>query len=239
MGMPTVVGVGAVAQGAAGITPAFPVGYSAVADDIALTFLECESTDTVVIPSGWALITAQSVTSGTVTKLTAIYKRLVGGDAAPAISDAGNHLVGRMIIVGGVVTAGNPWNVHAVAQETVADTTVSMPGVTTTVADCLILNAFSTGQDVSSTAGANTFINLNLANVTERMDNWTSQGTGGGFAMCTGEKAAAGSTGATTCTLALTANFKALMTIALQGASVAAGTTLRPRARLNHPNLRR
>lgn len=237
MAAPTIVGVGAQAAGAAGITPAFPGGYTAVADEILLTFRECDNADTVTVPAGWTLVTSVGVASGTTTKLSAIWRRAQNGDTAPTLADAGNHQVGRMIVVRGCVTSGDPWDVFATSTETVADTSVSVPGVTTTVIDCLILAAFSTGQDIASTAGATGWTNLNLTSVTERMDDWTSQGTGGGFAMASGVKAAAGSTGATTATLSLTANFKALMTIALKPA-LSGPTPWRPR-RLGHPNLRR
>lgn len=222
MPMPTVVGVGAAASGQGAITPTFPAGYTAAADDVAVTFCECDSADTLTPPSGWALVTAQSVTSGTTTKLSAIWRRIVGGDTAPQIADAGNHLVGRMVIVRGCVTTGNPWDVATPTQELTADATVSIPAVTTSVNDCLILAAFSTGQDIASTAGATGWANASLANVAERMDDWTALGTGGGFSMATGEKAVAGSTGATTATLSLVPNFKAQLKIALKGAAAAA-----------------
>jgi hypothetical protein len=124
----------------------------------------------------------------------------------------------RMMIVSGCVATGNPWNVELIATELTADTTVSCPAVTTTAPNCLILNAFSTGQDIASNAGATGWANASLANVVEWMDDWTASGTGGGFSLATGELAIAGSTGNTTATLSLTANFKGLVTIALKGA---------------------
>jgi hypothetical protein len=218
--IPTIVGVGAAASGQGAITPAFPGGYSAVADDVAVTVHECDSTDTLNIPSGWALVASQSLTSGTTSKLSAIWRRLQAGDTAPSITDAGNHQVGRMIILRGCVTTGDPWDgVPVTATELVADNSVSTPTLTTTVADCLILAAFSTGQDTASTAGATGWANANLSGVTERMDDWTALGTGGGFSMATGGKATGGATGATTATLSLTVNFKALMTVAFKPAS--------------------
>lgn len=223
MPMPTVVGVGALASGANGISPAFPGGYTPVAGDIGCTWLECAATDTVTPPSGWALVINSTVASGTPTKLSVIWRRIQAGDTAPAIADAGNHLVGRMMILRGCVATGNPWNVASQTTELAADTSVSIPGVTTTVANCLLSYGFSTGQDVSSTAGASGWADASLANVTEWMDNWAIAGDGGGFAMASGEKSAAGATGAMTATLALTPNFKTLITIAWQGAT--GGTT--------------
>ena len=216
MAAPTIVGVGAATNGAAAVTPAYPGGYTAVADDVAVTWVECDSTDTLTPPTNWALIQASTVSSGTTTKLSAIWRRLTASEAAPTIADAGNHMQAQMIVIRGCVATGNPWDVVQPSQELVADTTVSITGVTTTVADTLIMAAFSTGQDIASTAGATGWTNANLTSLAEQMDGWTSAGTGGGFAMATGVKAAAGATGATTATLSLTANFKAQICIALK-----------------------
>lgn len=217
MAMPFVVGVGAAAPGQAAITPAFPAGYTAVADDIAVTFCETETGDTVTPPAGWAAVTNVIVSSGTTTRLWAIWRRIQAGDTAPSIADAGNHNIGRMIVVRGCATTGNPWDTFATNTELTADTSVSIPGVITTVANCLMLYAVSTGQDgSSSTTAYSGWANASLANITEHMDNYTALGLGGGFGMASGEKAVAGATGAMTATLALTANFKALMCIALK-----------------------
>lgn len=221
MGMPVVVGVSAAAASGIGdITPAFPTGYTAVDNDILLTTIECENTDTITVPAGWATVTSQVVATGTPTKLTLIWKRAVAGDTAPTIVDTGgtnNHQIGRMLVVSGCKTTGNPWNTLAGTTETTADTTVSIPGLTTTAINCLVVAVFSTGRDsttVNATAGAN----ASLANFTEQMDNWTNAGLGGGFALFTGEKATAGVVSATTATVS-TADFKALIAVALEGAS--------------------
>jgi hypothetical protein len=218
MPAPTVVGVSAAnVNGIAGITPAFPTSYTAVANDIGLTFLECESADIVTPPSGWAQLTNSIVSTGTTTKLTVLWKRLVGGDTAPAIADAGDHLIGRMMIVRGCVTSGNPWNNQTATTEPVADTTVSIPGLVTSADDCLIVAAFGTGQDIASTAGATGWANPTLGGLTEWMDDWTTSGTGGGFAVATGTAWRAGGVAPTTCTLSLISNFKTLIVIALAG----------------------
>lgn len=222
MAMPLVIGVSATAAAGTGaITPAYPTSYTAIADDIALTFCETESGGTVTPPTNWAAVTDSIVSSGTTTRLWAIWRRLTAGEAAPSIADAGDHNIGRMMIIRGCATTGNPWNVFTTSTELVADTSVSIAGVTTTVDDCLIVYAVSTGQDgSSSTTAYSGWANASLANVAERMDNYTASGLGGGFGVATGEKATPGATGAMTATLALTSNFKALITIAFRGATV-------------------
>jgi hypothetical protein len=219
MPAPTVVGVSAAnVSGIGTITPAFPTSYTAVANDVALTFLECESTDTVTPPTGWTQLATQSITAtGTTTKLTVLWRRIVGGDTAPTIADAGDHLIGRMMIVRGCVASGNPWNNQFGTTEQAADTTVSIPGLVTSADDCLIVAVFGTGQDIASTAGATGWANPTLDGIVERMDDWTTSGTGGGFAVATGVSARAGGIAPTTCTLSLTANFKTLIVIALAG----------------------
>jgi hypothetical protein len=219
MAAPTVIGVSSAnVNGIAGIAPAFPTSYTAVTGDVALTFLESESTDTVTPPTGWAQLTNAAVTAtGTTTKLTVLWRRLVAGDAAPTIADAGDHLIGRMMVVRGCVASGNPWNNALGTTEQAADTTVSIPGLVTSADDCLIVAAFGTGQDVASTAGATGWANPTLDGIVERMDDWTTSGTGGGFAVATGVSARAGGIAPTTCTLSLTANFKTLIVIALAG----------------------
>lgn len=216
MPAPTVVGVGAGTSGVGSVTPAYPGGYTAVADDVALTYVECESADTVTLPTNWGLLVASNVSTGTTTKLSVLWRRLTASESAPTIADAGDHMNARMIVLRGCSPSGNPWDVFTQTTELVADTTVSVPAVTTTVANTLVLVAFGTGQDIASTAGATGWTNGNLSSLTERMDNWVVDGLGGGFAMATGVKATAGSTGATTATLSLTANFKTLITIAMR-----------------------
>jgi hypothetical protein len=182
-----------------------------------ITVHECNNLDILVPPTGWALITSQIVSSGTTTQLSAIWHRAASGDTAPTIADVGDHQVGRMIVIRGCIVVGNPWDVATPSQELIADATVSIPSITTSVKECLILAAFSTGQDgTNSNAGATAWANATLSNVTERMDDWVLVGGGGGFSMATGEKAIAGATGATTATLSLTANFKAQLHIALK-----------------------
>lgn len=217
MPMPTVVAVGTVANGTASVVPALPAGWAA--DDIFVMPTESEN-QSIFTPTGWGLAAggAVIVSTGVVTRLTVFWRRAVAGDTDPTVVDPGDHVVARIIAVRGCVTTGNPWNVSATATELVADTSVSVPGATTTAPDCLVLAIVSTGTDVASTAHASGWANASLGSVTEQMDNWVADGLGGGFAMASGTKAVQGLVSATTATL-VTANFKALMMLALQGAS--------------------
>lgn len=218
MGIPFVVGVGAASSGIGALTPAWPGGYTASTDDIAVTLAETESADVLTPPSGWAAITSQAVTSGVTTKLWAIYKRLVSGDVASSIADVGDHIVAQTAIIRDCAAVGNPWNVTVPGTELVSDTSVSIPGVTTTVKDCLVLFAFAMGNDVAlAGGGAVTFTNASLGGVVQKGGLWAINGTGGGFCWGTGTKATAGVVSATTCTAPVAANFKAFIEIAFKG----------------------
>jgi hypothetical protein len=223
MPMPSVVGVGVGNSGLGAVTYAYPAGYTAVADDVAVTLIETES-EAVVPPTNWATLSSSTVASGTITRINAIWRRLTAAEAAPAVADPGNHQVGRMIVIRDCVTTGNPYEAATINTELVADLSVSIGGATTGGVNRLILAAFSTGQDVATTAGVGTWVNAALANIAEQMDNWAVDGLGGGLAMVTGEKAAAGAWGATTATMVspLTAQFKALLSFAMIGATAVA-----------------
>ncbi|HTE59541.1 MAG TPA: hypothetical protein VK631_04275, partial [Solirubrobacteraceae bacterium] len=211
---PVVRAVGTVASGTGDITPGLPAGT--VADDILIMYVETNN-EAVALPDGWAHVDGSPVlvASGTTTRLTVLWKRAVTGETAPTITDPGDHAVARIVGVSGCVTSGNPWNVTAAGTELVSDTSASIPGATTTVNNCLILAAVATGTDVASTAHASAFTNASLTGVTELVDNWVVDGTGGGLAVASGVKVSPGAYSATTATV-VTANFKALMSIALR-----------------------
>lgn len=221
MVMPSVVNVAAVASGTANITPALPTGLAT--NDILLMFGENQETTAGLpaTPAGWNLVGTGSVTvtTGTITRLTAWWRRIAGGESAPTIVDPGDHMVARVMAVRGCKAIGNPWNQVTTGTETVSDTSVSIPGVTTTAPDCLVVAAFSTGIDTASgqvTGG--TWANASLTSVTEQMNSWATAGLGGGLGVATGEKATPGVVSATTATVA-TAAQKSLLTIALEGAN--------------------
>jgi hypothetical protein len=234
---PTVVNVGAAAASLNAITPAFPAGIAA--DDILVTIAESVGGANYpsVPPAGWAHIDSVSpVVQDTNTQLTVIWRRYDGTGTAPSLGDSGDHNVGQMIAIRGCPTTGNPWNIVAVALDAISDTTAVWPGVTTTVADCLILEIAATSADAAG-AQVTAMTNVNYTSITERIDAGLTSGNGGCIICFSGIKATAGATGASTSTVA-TAAFKALMTLAMAPAPPAAPSGRRGR-RFNHPSFRR
>jgi hypothetical protein len=195
--MPTVVGVGvANAATTTGVTYAWPVGYTATADDIGMLFISSQQTAGITMSSsGWANVTnsprSQAANSNTI---NVYWIRLTGGEAAPVTNGASDFQTGFTIVFRGVRTAGNPWDYTPVAAGKTSSTTWAMVGGTTTVADCLWVGAISGNTDTATDGFAFT-TSGNLTNVTEQEENWSALGNGGGIAVYTGEKASAGAVG--------------------------------------------
>lgn len=205
--LPTFVASGNQASGAGTITPALPAGI--VVNDILLLFVETANENvsiTNVAGGTWAQVTNSPQGTGVAgstdaTRLTVFWSRYNGTQTAPTVGDSGNHAIGIMIAVRGVITSGNPWDVTAGSVDTFADTSGSIPGTITTVADTFVVAAITTNMpDVNSTAAFSGWINTTLTNVIERVDVSRNAGNGGGMGIATGEKASAGSYGVTSVT---------------------------------------
>ena len=222
---PTFVSAGARATGTGAITPALPA--SILVDDILLLFLETSNeVITIANPSGgtWTAVTNSPQFTGTAattaaTRLTVFWSRYNGTQTAPVTSDSGNRQLGRIIAVRGVDPSGDPSNITAGGVEAGnTDTSGSIPGATTTVANTLVVAAIATSlPDLGSTAVFTdaSWANANLTSVTERTDDSTATGVGGALGVATGVKAAAGLYAATTVTTSV-ATAKAMMSIVLR-----------------------
>ena len=224
-GAPTFVAAGAVASGTGAITPALPAGIAT--NDILLLFLETANQAISISNQNggtWAAVASSPQGTGTAggtaaTRLTAFWSRYNGTQGAPTTSDSGDHQLGRIIALRGAATSGNPWDVTAGGVESTSDTSGSIPGATTTVANTLVVAAIATSlPDASGTANLSAWANANLTSVTERTDNTVTAGNGGGLGIATGGKATAGAYGSTAVTCA-TAATKGMMSSALKPAA--------------------
>jgi hypothetical protein len=231
MALPTYVADGGRAQSAAAdLTPTMP---SHQAGDILLCIVEhANETCTLATANGFVEVADSPQGTGVAAGassagLSVFWKRAASGaDTAPVIEGTAlNHLCASISSYRGCITTGNPWDVTAGNVETTATTAVSVPGDTTTVADCLIVAIASSRFDNSTgQVDTSTWANADLANVTGRFTHGTNQANGGGFGVGTGEKAAAGTFGASTATLNNAAQQGRLM-IALKPPAVTVVTT--------------
>ena len=220
--MPTFVAAGTVTSGTGAITPALPSGIAT--NDILLLFLEtANQAITIPTPNGgtWTQVTNSPQSVGTAggsngTRLTVFWSRYNGTQGAPTTSDSGDHQLGRMIAIRGATTSGDPCNITAGGTESTVDTSGSIAGATTTVANTLVVAAIATSlPDASGTANFSAWTNANLSSLTEQTDNTVTAGNGGGLGIATGGKATAGAYGNTAVTCA-TATTKAMMSIAIK-----------------------
>jgi len=219
---PTFVAAGTVASSAGAITPALPSGV-ATGDILLLALETANQAISITNQNGgtWTEVTNSPQGTGTAggagaTRLTVFWSRYNGTQGAPTTSDSGNHQLGRITAFRGAAASGNPWDVTAGGIDASSSTSGSIPGATTTVGTTFIVTIIATDlPDASGTANFSLWANSNLTNVTERTDNTVAAGNGGGLAIATGEKSAAGAYGNTTVTLA-NAAVKGMMSIALK-----------------------
>lgn len=205
VGFPTFVAAGTLASGTGPITPALPAGIAF--NDILLLALQTDLTlapfdglITIPTPAGGTWTQLSTNTSNT-HRLTVFWSRYNGTQTAPTTSDSGDHQIGRIFAFRGCPTDASFLNADAGGGSTFTETASVIDAVTTTVANCLIVDITS-GE--TNAATGNVFTNAGLANIIERSDDavtvGAAAGLGGTLALATGEKAVPGSTGTTTAT---------------------------------------
>jgi len=224
MAFPQVRAVGAADANTGAIAPGLPAGT--VAGDILVLFIESDDVEIAVeSPAGWIAAGSSPQIEGSVdgddTRLTVFWKRAGASEIAPLTSETGDHQIGRIIGVSGCVGSGSPFDVTVGGVDSASSTAVAVPGVTTTAAETLVLAACATGYSADSTSELSGWSNSLLVSVTERIDNATDQGHGGGIGVATGALALASDYGTTTATLARAAR-KALWSGALTPLTVPA-----------------
>jgi hypothetical protein len=188
--------------------PAWPTH---LADDIAILVVEtANEAVTFSAANGFTAVADSPQGTGTAagttaTRLSVFWARATSAAmSAPAINDAGNHIIGRLMTFRGCDTSGDPWDVTAGDVASTASTTVTIPGDTTTAANTLVL-AIATNRTDTATDQFSTLTNGDLGSVTILDEVQTSTpGNGGGYIVVSGTKAAAGAYGATSGTLATT-----------------------------------
>ena len=215
---PTYQAAGSAVSGTGAITPVWPTHQSG---DVALLVVEsANQAISLSTPAGFVEVTNSPQGTGTAggtaaTRLAVYWKRATtSAESSPTVADSGNHQIARIITFRGAIASGNPWDVTAGNVASSASTSVSIPGATTTAANRLVVAIVANGTDTTSTRTSG-WTNANLTSLTERIDNNTSSGNGGGFGVATGVKATAGAYGTTTATLA-TSSVQGRMSIALK-----------------------
>lgn len=198
-----------------------PVMPSFVAGDLLLLVAESEN-EVISLTTANGFVEIPSSPQGAGTALTdpanriaVYYKRAVGSDSAPVVADSGDHTTCQVHAFRGVRASGNPWDVTAGGNDGgVNDTTANIPGATTTVANTLVVLIQGTSNNANATTNCGAVTNADLASITERADNASTQGLGGGHCLITGTKATIGSYATSTLTMTPT-TFKGAISLAL------------------------
>ena len=218
---PAYQAAGTVKSGTGAVTPTWPTHQ---AGDVALLIVETANQSiSLSTPAGFAEVTNSPQGTGTAggtsaTRLAVYWKRATtSSESNPTVADSGDHQIAQIITFRGVIDSGNPWDVTVGSVASSASTAVSIPGATTTVGDTLIVTIVANATDTTS-AQTSGWTNANLTSLTERLDENTKSGNGGGFGIATGEKTVAGAYGTTTSTLA-TSSVQAKMSISLKPVS--------------------
>jgi ribosomal protein L7/L12 len=216
MAAPTFVSAGSSVQGLGAISVAWGAGHQA--DDIGLLFLETAA-QTPSTPSGWTLIVAN--TTGTpgdaaATGLAVYWKRATGAAEADAsVSDAGDHVRGRIFVFRGCETSGDPYVSASSDVEASALTAVTIPGLLTGVDNVYVVQAVSNATDSTANQTITTdWANASLTGYARLGSGNHSSGNGGGFDVAGGVKTTAGTVSSGTTILA-TASAQVKIMVAL------------------------
>lgn len=217
MALPTFVAKGTFASGIGDVTPGLPAGIAA--NDLLLLAVE-SAKQAAAAPSGWTECPSSpqensggSAGGSNAVRITAFYRIATGSDTDPTVADTGDHTTALIVAYRGVNTS-SPFNTSAGAGYA-ASTTITAPGVTTTVADCMIVHLIGSDRDSNSTTSMSGWTNAALANVTERHEQTVNAGFGGGIFVVDGEKATSGVVGDTTGTYTVSEEH-ASITLAVQ-----------------------
>ncbi len=128
-----------------------------------------------------------------------------------------DHLSGQIITFRNVANTGDPWDVVATDNNEAFGTALTLPAVTTTLDNTLVLTILSTHVDGTGTWTSG-WTNAALVDYREIIDIRVGTGNGGGIAAAVGIKETAGSTGTSAVTSA-TSSWSAMLTLALKPAT--------------------
>lgn len=221
--MSTFVATGAVGSAVVGLTPAQPAGVAA--GDLLLCLVETAN-EVVATPAGWTIAPSSPQGSGTAGATTAvrlsIFYRIATLSDACVFADPGDHIIAR-IIAYRIVDPTTPFAANA-GNVAATSAAVTFPTVTTTDVNQKVLLCLANLFD-TATSQAGALTNANLTSITERIDDNTASGNGGGITLIEATKATAGATGTSTLTLANT-SVQARIVLVLKDAPVPTGPTL-------------
>ncbi len=222
MALPTYIGTGTFTLGAGAINIPWPTH---ITNDIGILVVETAN-EAVTTPSGWTAVASSPQGTGTAagtaaTRLSMFWRRAASAaETAAAIADSGDHQDGAIMVFRGCITTEDPIHVSTGSVNATASTSATLPSVTTTVDDCVVVQAIAHGID-SNTAQLSGWTHGGaLIGLTQILNESTKTKNGGGVGAVYGNLSTAGASGTTGVTLA-TAFAVGMITIALKPPSTA------------------
>lgn len=200
--LPTINSVGSAFGGTGAPTATLP---GTVAENDILVLALQSSQQSLATPAGYKQLGPQNgigpATTAGSTRLGVFWKRATSSESAPTIADSGDHTYGIMFTVRGCPTTGDPFRMIGQAWKFTASTTGTADAGAIRTANSLVVSIFAHAVDSASAQGSSP-TNASLANVTEVFDGATTDGTGGGIYIMSGEAAQPGDVEAGTVTWA-------------------------------------
>lgn len=196
----TYVGKSAFASGTGSLSVAAVSGCAA--NDLLIMVVH-SANQTITTPSGWTEVTGSPQSTGTAgaaggVRIGVFYFVLDGADTADPVADSGSVTCAIKFAFRGVDIVA-PFNATAGSTQS-ATTSMSWPGLTTTVNDCMLVLCCAQDTDATSTATSGALTNAGLTSITERHDQTVTSGAGGGVVVNTGLRATAGTVASSTST---------------------------------------
>jgi len=194
------------AQQAIGTTASLSVPWPAghAVGDIAVLVQETSGTrEALPAPAGWTPIVpaVNDIVDLTGSRLLACWKRATSTTEPNVATNGGtDHSVAKIYTFRGAETNGSPINVAVGSSKPSTSTTATIPSITTTVAECLIVMIVGRGNDSNSTTHFGVPVNAGLTGLAEAGEAGAADAGGGGFTLGYGVKATAGATGTSTMT---------------------------------------
>lgn len=211
MAAPTWVAAGTFVSTTGDATPGLPAGWQQ--DDIFLLFVEIDDANSVTAPDGWTQAT-NVLSEGGTSETYVFWRRATSLESDPTITDPGNRCNAIIHAFRGCTTSGSPVDVSATSGTVSNTTTLTLPSVTTTQANCMVVLYGTAGNSTTSFSG---WTNAGLTGVAERSDNSGSADVVMTLGVATGVKATAGSTGTSTVTASSAFDFdRTATTVALR-----------------------
>lgn len=183
---PDYVAAGAVAAGTSSIVVPYPSGL-ALNDTLICIVESFDSTFVNVSGAFQGFRTRATIKNTGVTRLTVMMKaHWVASESSLFLSGGGGHLIGRMFALRGAWTYPNYVGPGTTGTASGTNQTISFDGTIANVAECIILLALAHGIDMTTPAASwSGYSNDDLIVMTERFDDATNLGDGGGIALMT------------------------------------------------------